>query len=87
MLQRELGMDGSIFDGPIVRDIPPLRGDAAVQFTGTVYKRMPSVFERYLGGSREALFYGVRFDGKRALLSVGAFVEPPVEICSAVRQS
>lgn len=78
---RSQRMQGAIFGFPIAADAHTISDQARVTFTGTVYKRRPSMFQRVLGGARGELFYVVELQGEQALLSVSAFYKPPLAIC------
>ena len=82
---RRLGMSGVIFDIPIIEPLA-LSGDTPVRFTGRVYKYRPGMLHRWLGGSREQIFYEVELLGEMALLHAGSFRKPPLPICDEAIQ-
>lgn len=84
-LLRRLAMGGAIFATPILNPLA-LSDGTPLRFTGTVYKYRPGLLHRWLGGSREQIFYEVELLGEKALLHAGSFRKPPLPICIEAQQ-
>lgn len=78
-----LGATGYIFLGRFKNDDTPLAGDERLRFTGTVYKRKPSIPERLIGRVPNRLFYEVIVAGKSVALHAGSFEKLPASVCAA----